>query len=80
MNEEPIAVTIRCGSSTFCLVAADAREACITAEHYIRNFSRQGAVLFDVSGAAPETTKIRSYLANLRLEMLTDQILQRASP
>jgi hypothetical protein len=78
MRKEPFTVTVRCGSSTFCLVTIDAREACIEAEHYIRNVSSPGAVVFEISGAAPETTRIiRYYLSNLRVEILTDQILQR---
>ena len=67
MTKNAFVVTVKCGSSRFCLVSADAREACIEAEHYIRNVFGLGALVLEISGAAPETTRIIcNYLSNLR--------------
>src|SRR5262245_22756692 len=40
------------------LSVTDTREACIEAEHYIRNISGPSALVFEITGAAPETTRL----------------------
>jgi hypothetical protein len=77
MTKNAFVVTVKCGSSRFCLVSADAREACIEAEHYIRNVFGLAHWFLRFRELLPRPRESFAITYQTYVEILTDHILQR---
>ena len=76
MRETPFNLTVRCRFGSISMLASTMREACIKAEEHIRSLD---ATCFEISGATPQiASRMRSYLSGVRLEILTDHLLQKS--